>query len=233
MKALKASYLPPTVRGVRKVSLSAVVLVLGLTACGGAHTASVQVGVSDSNGQPLSDAQVWVNGSQQKTFTDATGNATLKGLKTGVYQVEAGVDGYFRQHQTVTVESKGDPSPVSITLPFAPPLGTFVWQPKSTEWVTLSITSYNPFNAQLNIYEWGCFGGSWDQHATQQVTLDAQNNQLTYGYGTTIQIVGPDKLNRAWARSVNGSHLPDTNSTVEPPGACNGDVAAWDSGNSP
>src|SRR5438270_11253294 len=130
----------------RKLSLILAGLLLGLTGCGGAHTASVQVGVSDANGKPLSGAQVWVDGSKQRSFTDATGNATLKGLKVGVYQVEAGVDGYFRQRQAVTVESNGSPSPVSITLPFAPPLGTFVWQPKSTEWVTLSILNYDPFN---------------------------------------------------------------------------------------
>jgi hypothetical protein len=193
----------------------------------------VQVGVSDTNGQPLSNAQVWVDGSQQKVLTDSTGNATLKGLKSGVYQVEAGVDGYFRERQSVTVESKGDPSQISITLPFAPPLGTFVWQPKSTEWLALSVTGYNPFNAVLNTYEWGCFGGVWNQHSPQQVQLDSSNNTLTFGYGSTIQVVGPRKLNAAWTRSVDGSNLPDTNSTVEPPGACNGSSATWDSGNTP
>lgn len=217
-----------------KAPIAAAVLLLGsLVGCGGVHTASVQVGVSDASGQPLSGAQVWVDGSQQRAFTDATGNATLKGLKVGVYQVEAGVDGYFRERQPVTIESKGDPAPISITLPYAPPLGTFVWQPKSTEWVALSITGYNPFNAVLNIYEWGCFGGGWNQHQPQQVQLDSSTNALTFGYGKTISITGPHQLNSAWKRSVDGTNLPDITSTVEPQGACNGSSAAWDSGNSP
>jgi Carboxypeptidase regulatory-like domain len=212
------------------LALAAVAVLAG---CGGAHTASIQVGVSATNGQPLAGAQVWVDGSEQRELTDSTGNATLTGLKVGIYQVEAGIDGYFRERKSVTVQSKADPAPISISLPYAPPFGTFVWQPKSTEWVTLSITAYNPFQAALNIYEWGCWSNGWNQHAPQQVQLDTSTNTLTFSYGKTISIVGPHRLNAAWTRSVDGSGLPDTTSTVEPEGACNGSAAAWDSGNSP
>ena len=214
------------------VLLLAAASVLLLAGCGGAHTASIQVGVSAHDGQPLAGAQVWVDGSQQRELTDSTGNATLTGLKVGIYQVEAGINGYFRERKSVTVQSKGAPAPISITLPYAPPLGTFVWQPKSTEWVALSITSYNPFQSVLNIYEWGCWSQGWNQHDPQQVGLDTSNNDLTFGYKTT-PIVGPHQLNGAWTRSVNGSGLPDITANVEPQGACNGSSAAWDSGNSP
>ena len=218
----------------RRASLVAVIAGFGLLLAGcGAHTASVQVGVADESGQPLVGALVWVDGGSQKATTDSTGNATLKGLKAGIYQVEAGTHGYFRQRQSVTIDSHSGPAPISIALPFTPPLGTFVWQPKSTEWVALSITNYNPFQAVLNIYEWGCFGNGWDQHAPQQVQLDPANNRLSFGYGSTIEIVGPDKLNDAWTPSIGGSGLPDTGVNVQPDGACNGDVAAWDNGNSP
>jgi len=203
---------------------------LVLAGCG-THTASVQVGVSDESGQPLVGAQVWIDGTEQRVFTDATGNATLKGLKSGVYQVEAGTDGYFRQRQAVTIASSGAPAPISISLPYSPPRGTFYWQPKSTEWVALSINSYNPWDAVLNIYEWGCFSGGWDQHSPQQVSLDAAHNQLDFGYGKTIDITGPATLNAAWKSDT--SNLPDFTSTTEPQGACNGSSAAWDSGNSP
>jgi hypothetical protein len=132
-----------------------------LAGCGGAHTALVQVGVADESGQPLACAQLWVDGSHAKVLTGSTGNATLKG-------VEAGVDGYFRRRQQVTVESQGDLAPISIALACAPPIGT--WQPKSTEWVALSITTYDTFTAILNIYEWGCSSDSWDVHQPQQVS---------------------------------------------------------------
>jgi hypothetical protein len=205
-----------------------------MAGCGGVHTATLQVGVSDPSGKPLTRAQVWVDGTSQRVFTDATGNATLTKLKAGVYQVEAGTGGYFREHRTVTVASKGDPAPVSIELPYAPPRGTFWWQPKSTEWVAISVNSYDPWNAFLNIYQWGCFGGSWYQPVTHQVQLDTANNQLNFDYGKTIQITGPDQLNAAWKRGTDVvSSLPDFATNTEPQGACNGSSAAWDSGNSP
>ena len=204
--------------------LFAVLLVSGC----GTHTASVQVGVSDESGQPLQGAEVWIDGSSKRVTTDATGNATLKGLKAGVYQVEAGTDGYFRQRQSVTVASNGVPAPISISLPYAPPLGTFVYQPKSTEWLALSITSYNPWNAVLNTYEWGCWSNGWDQHSPEQVQLDTANNQLTFSYGSTISITGPNQLGNAWKPSSDGSNLPDLTSNTAPQGACNGSSAAWD-----
>jgi hypothetical protein len=212
------------------LALAAVVVLAG---CGGAHTASIQVGVSAMNGKPLAGAQVWVDGSEQRELTDSTGNTTLTGLKVGIYQVEAGINGYFRERTSVTVESKSDPAPISIALPYSPPIGTFVWQPKSTEWVALSIDSDSPFNAVLNVYEWGCWSHGWNQHAPQQVQLDTSTNTLTFSYGKTISVIGPNRLNSAWKRNVHQTELPDVTSTVEPEGACNGSAAAWDSGNSP
>lgn len=203
-----------------------------LASCGGAHTANVQVGVSNEQGNPLAHAEVWIAGTSQRVSTNSTGNATLKGVNPGVYQLEAGTNGYFRQHRSLTVSSSSQPSPVSISLPYAPPLGTWVWQPKSTMWIVLRIRSYNPWNAVVNDYEWGCFTDGWESHQPQQVGFDPKTNQLTFDT-YTIQIVRPEKLNSAWQHSVDGSYLPDFTSNTMPIGACNGSNAAWDSGNAP
>lgn len=199
---------------------------LVLAGCGGAHRATVQVGVSDASGQPLQAAQVWIDGSDLRATTDATGNATLKGVGPGVYQVEAGVNGYFREHATVTVESKGDPTPVALTLSYAPPTGSFFYQPKSTEWIVLSIDSLNPFRAVLYTYEWACWSQGWNQHSPQQVELG--RNELTFGYGSMIPIVGPEQLGTTWKNATSGNGFPDVTAMTEPPGACNGSSAAWD-----
>src|SRR4051794_10274478 len=105
--------LPPKVRWVMRAFIAApasIALAVVLAGCG-THTANVEVGVSDASGQPLPGAQVWIDGTNKRVSTDATGNAMLKGLKAGVYQVEAGTDGYFRERQAVPIASSGAPAP--------------------------------------------------------------------------------------------------------------------------
>src|SRR5204863_9389878 len=107
-----------------------------LTGCG-AHGATVTVAVSDAAGQPLRGARVLLVGTKHDAMSDAAGNAAIHGVDVGVYQVKAGKAGYVEESTHVTVAKGSDPEPQAITLPYSPPLGTFVYHPKSTEWLVL------------------------------------------------------------------------------------------------
>jgi hypothetical protein len=101
-----------------------------------------------------------------------------------------------------------------------------VLHPKSTEWLVLDIASLEPWSVTLYTIEWGCWVQTWDHHDDKALSLDAKHNRLE-GHGATVDIVGPRDIGIDWKRAVPGS-LPDTSRDTEPPGACNGSVAAWD-----
>lgn len=228
----------------RVALLSIVALALGAAGCGGSSSdepagfgqpeegPTVVVAVTDLNGSPIERARVQIVGTDYRGETDASGNARFQHVKpTGVFTVEAGTDGYFRDSVQVTVTDDGDPPPTVIALRYAPPLGNFVYQPKSTHWYVLSIESFDPWSVQLHQMEWGCWSESWTLPTPKTVQLDEGQDALTFDYGRTIPIVGPGELGSAWQQDFNGSLLPDTSSRVAPVGACNGSDAAWDSGN--
>jgi hypothetical protein len=206
-----------------------------LVGCG-THTATIPVTVTDEDGAPLADVYVQVSGTDTSGTTDSTGTVRLDGFKPGVYQVQAGIDGYYRNDAQVSVASSGDPMPVQIALPYVPPLGVWVYRPKSTEWLVLNIDGDSPFHATVTTYEWHCWGGGWTLN-TQDVQLDAEANRILLGgYGSQyVPITGPQTIEGAadptegWTRDETGGEVaPDTTSTVEPPGTCNGGSALWD-----
>lgn len=216
-------------RGALTLALALTVLAAG---CGDStDSATIAVSVSDLGGSPIPGAQVRIVGTDFSGTTDATGNVHFEGVKSsGVFTVEAGTEGYFRDDAQVTVTAEGDPPPVAIALRYAPPIGNFVYQPKSTLWYVLSIESLDPWTVQLHQMEWGCWSHNWTQ-AAEAVQLESSQNALRFGYGRTIPIVAPDQLGTAWEEDPNESLMPNTSPGVVPPGACNGSEAAWDSGN--
>jgi Carboxypeptidase regulatory-like domain len=204
--------------------LGIALVALFLTGCG-THGATVTVAVSDASGQPLRRVHVWLLGTNHDATSNASGNAAIHGVKPGVYKVQAGKVGYVQQSADVTVVKGSDPKPQSVTLPYAPPRGTFVYHPKSTEWLVLHVASVAPWNVTLRTIEWGCWVQTWDHHDDQSLELDTKKNRLK-GH-PSIDITGPNELDLAWQRLTPGA-LPDTTRDAEPKGACNGSVAAWD-----
>jgi hypothetical protein len=197
---------------------------LALAGCG-AHGATVTVAVTTESGQPLRDVRVWLLGTKHRATSDRAGNAAIHNVHVGVYQVTADKAGYVRQSTHVTVVKGSDPDPESLALPYAPPLGVFVYHPKSTEWLVLNVASLNPWRVTLRTIEWGCWVQTWDHHDDQSLTLDEHDNEL-HGH-PSIEVVGPKLLDTSWRRVTAGA-LPDTSRDAEPQGACKGSVAAWD-----
>src|SRR5438552_1070444 len=193
---------------------------LVLTGCG-AHGATVTVAVSDESKQPLRGARVWLVGTTHDATSDAAGNASIHGVKVGVYEVKAGKAGYVEQSTNVTVAKGSDPEPQSIALPYSPPLGTFVYHPKSTEWLVLHVASVDPWNVTLRTIEWGCWVQTWDHHDDQSPKLDEQKSRLD-GH-PSVDITGPNSLDPSWQR-LTPTALPDTSVDQMPEGVCNGSV---------
>ena len=204
--------------------LGIVLVALFLTGCG-THGATVTVAASDASGQPLRRVHVWLLGTKHDATSDASGNAAIHGVKPGVYEVRAAKVGYVRQTANVTVVKGSDPEPQSVTLPYAPPRGTFVYHPKSTEWLVLDVASVDPWKVTLRTIEWGCWVETWDHHGDRSLELDTKKSRLK-GH-PSIGITGPNELDLAWQRVRPGA-LPDTTRDAAPKGACNGSVAAWD-----
>jgi len=197
---------------------------LGLTGCG-AHRATVTVAVTNHDGRPIRGVDVRLVGTRHNDTSDASGNAAIHGVKPGIYDVRAGKLGYVQGEATVTVAKGSDPEPESIALAYRPPLGTFVYHPKSTEWLVLDIAGGDPVQVTLRTIEWGCWVQTWDHHDDQPLKLDEEKNEL-HGH-QSIEIIGPNSLDPSWRRLTAGT-LPDTSVDAEPKGACNGSVAAWD-----
>src|SRR5438034_9142905 len=130
----------------RRLGIALVALVL--TGCG-AHGATVTVAVSTASGQPLRGVHVWLVGTKRDATSDGAGNAAIHGVEVGVYEVRAGKVGYVQESTRVTVAKGSDPEPQEIALPYAPPLGKFVYHPKSTEWLVLDVMSIDPWNVTM------------------------------------------------------------------------------------
>jgi hypothetical protein len=197
---------------------------LFLAGCG-EHGATVTVAVTNTGGQPLRGVDVRLVGTTHHDASDKSGNAAIHGVDAGVYHVRAAKPGYVQGEAIVTVAKGSDPEPQSIALGYAPPRGTFVYHPKSTEWLVLDISGLDPLKATLRTIEWGCWVQTWDHHDDQLLSLDEEKNEL-HGH-PSIEIIGPNMLDPSWARLTPGA-IPDTSVDAEPKGACNGSVAAWD-----
>src|SRR5919198_2539204 len=148
--------------------LGIALVALFLTGCG-SHGATVSVAVSDASGQPLRRVHVRLLGTTHDATSDASGNAAIHDVKPGVYEVKAGKAGYVQESTHVTVAKGSDPEPQSIALPYAPPLGTFVYHPKSTEWLVLDVASVDPWHVTLRTIEWGGWVQTWDHHDDQSL----------------------------------------------------------------
>jgi hypothetical protein len=207
-----------------RVAFVLAAIAITLTGCG-THGATVTVAVTTESGQPLRDARVWLLGTKHRATSDRAGNAAIDNVDAGIYQVNAVKPGYVRQSTHVTVVKGSDPDPESLALPYAPPLGTFVYHPKSTEWLVLDVASLDPWRVTLRTIEWGCWVQTWDHHDDQSLSLDEHDNKL-HGH-PSIEIVGPKLLDASWRR-LTPDVLPDTSRDEEPAGACKGADAAWD-----
>lgn len=182
-------------------------------------TASVTV--TDLNGNALSGANVIVQGSSVSAATASTGVARLGlgPLDPGIYTVVATDNGYINTGAQITVPDFGDASPVSLQMPWAPPLGTFVWHSRSTLWDVLVVTGGSPdYTLQGYEIEWHCYGLDWSR---TDVTVTLGRDQLTYN-GLNIPM-GPGAISTSFV--LNGS-LPDT-SQPAPTGTCINGQNAW------
>jgi hypothetical protein len=173
-----------------------------------------------SNAGPSSGATVAVLGTTTSAQTDTTGNAHITGLGTGTYQLKASLAGYAsetlpsRSRQPAT----GNPDPTQMTLGIAPPAGIFYYQPKSTLWLVLDITSADPQVGSYSTYEWGCGLQHWTVHQPALVNYDPSTSVITFGDKTT-PVVGPSQLH---AGCTEGRPKIDPSQNIEPTGACNG-----------
>jgi hypothetical protein len=182
---------------------------------------SVAVSVTDENGNALSGATVGIQGSSVSATTESTGVAHLKlgSLSPGIYTMVAVDSGYINTGEQVSVSDSGDPPPVSIRMPWAPPLGTFVWQSKSTLWNVLVISGGDP-NYTLQGYqiEWHCYGENWSRG---DVSVSLGTDQLTYD-GSNVPM-GPGSISSSF--KLDGA-LPNT-SQPAPAGTCINGQNAW------
>ncbi len=118
-----------------------------------------------------------------------------------------------------SIPESGNPQPVAIQMPRAPPLGTFVWRWKSTEWSVMVISGGDP-DSSIQGYdlEWHCYGNDWSR---SDVTVTLGRDQLTFD-GSDVPM-GPGEISTSWV--PNGS-LPDT-SQPAPAGTCVNGQNAW------
>jgi hypothetical protein len=119
----------------------------------------------------------------------------------------------------ITVPPVGDPPPISITMLWAPPLGTFVWQPKSTLYEVLVISGGDPSYAVSGYeVEWHCYSETWSR---SNATVVLGRDQLNYN-GTNIPM-SPGAISKSFV--LNGA-LPDTTHPA-PAGTCINGQNAW------
>jgi carboxypeptidase family protein len=207
------------------VALSVLASALTLAGCGGgssSSTASVAVTVTDHQGKPVAGAGVSVDGAGQALRTDAHGVAELE-LGRGTHRVEASAVGYLTTSRRVA--STGHPESVRVSLPFAPPRGTFVTQDQSNQWYVLSVSSVSPFRASLRSYLWDCTSGSWGAGGRFDPQLGT-NDAVVYAPDGKIHLTGPGQLAPAWLKD-DGTLGPRTSVATQPAGACLKGAPAW------
>jgi hypothetical protein len=182
---------------------------------------TVAVSVTDDNGNALNGATVTVEGSSASATTESTGVAHLGlgSLAAGIYTLVAVDNGYVNTGAQFSISDSGNPPPIAIRMPWAPPVGTFVWQSKSTLWNVLVITGGDP-NYTLQGYqiEWHCYGENWSR---SDVGVSLGTDQLTYN-GSNVPM-GPGTISTSFVRD---GPLPNT-SQPAPAGTCVNGQNAW------
>jgi hypothetical protein len=182
---------------------------------------TVAVSVTDDNGNALNGATVTVEGSAASATTESTGVAHigLGSLAPGIYTLVATDTGYVNTGAQFSISDSGNPPPIAIRMPWAPPLGTFVWQSRSTLWNVLVIRGGDP-NYTLQGYqiEWHCYGENWSR---SDVAVSLGTDQLTYG-GWNVPM-GPGTISTSFVRD---GPLPKT-SQAAPVGTCVNGQNAW------
>lgn len=200
-----------------------------LAGCGGT-TIALPVSVADKNSTPIQGAAVTASGTTISATTDASGNARLSGFKSGIYKVIASKDGYVSVFMDVTINPTGQPSPVAMTLPYAPPSGMWIYHPGTAVWEILTITSGNPFQGSVHSFEWDCYssaGGWYGQEGA--VSFDPGSDTVTtsgtQGANADLQIIGPAQAASAndetdgWTPK-SAATVPDFTSNVAPSDTC-------------
>lgn len=104
--------------GVRHMFLALLILFLG-AAPTLAQSGTLSVSVSDTDGRPLANAAVRVDGTRLGAFTSADGNATISGVPAGERSITTSLLGYGNERLTVTVVG-GGALDVDIVLVAAP-----------------------------------------------------------------------------------------------------------------
>jgi iron complex outermembrane receptor protein len=72
--------------------------------------------VTDSAGNPLPNAQIYIAALGIGTTTDGSGKFTIRPLRPGTYHLTAQLIGYAPAHRDVTVPASGDPVRVALRL---------------------------------------------------------------------------------------------------------------------
>lgn len=112
----------------------------------------------------------------------------------------------------VTVPSSGEPPPVLIEMPFAPPIGPSVIHPRSTIWLVLTaVPSGADFILEAEEVEWHCFYRVW---SSEKVEALLGRNEIRIGT-YRLALLGPGRI-EFMERSTRG---PNT-SAPPPPGTC-------------
>jgi hypothetical protein len=181
----------------------------------------VAISVADDNGNAVAGATVGFQGSSVSGTTASTGVAQigLGPLAPGIYTVIASAPGYVNTGSNVTVPEFGGPPATLIRMPYAPPLGTFVWHWKSTEWYLIRVTGGNPNYSLTGVdIEWHCFGNDW---STTGVTVTLGRDTLSFG---SLSVpMGPGAISSSW---IANGQLPDINAPA-PDGTCINGQNAW------
>ncbi len=179
------------------------------------------VSVTDANANPIPGATVMIAGGTSSARTAETGLAQihLGPVASGNYTVVATADGYLNGGIVIQVPEFGSPSPHSIQLFDAPPVGTFVYHWKSTDWYVLQITGANPrYTFAGYEIEWHCYGDDWTSTA---VSVTFGENRLEFG---SLDVpFEPGQISRSFV--PNGT-LPDTTQPA-PTGTCINGQNAW------
>ena len=179
------------------------------------------VSVTDLNGNALPGATVIIQGSQVSVTTSSTGVAQLGlgPLDPGIYSAVAVANGYTNTGTQITVPDFGNAQPVSLAMPWAPPIGTFVFHSHSTLYQVITVGGANPnFTLGGSLIEWHCYYEDWTNTA---VTVTLVRDQLTWD-GLNVPMA-PGAISTSYV--LNGA-LPDTTKPA-PAGTCVNGQNAW------
>ena len=157
---------------------------------------NIVVAVTDMAGDPLTGAQVFIAGTQNKALTDAAGQSHLTSMKPGIYEVDVSEDGYMFATAELHV-GKSAPAPIQVALAYEPPIGTFDAATNDGAYEVLQIIS--TATAQFAVESWNCDDSNWLEDQVYTATYDAKTGQFLNSSGTDLaDVVGPKELSSVW-----------------------------------